>query len=74
LSSTCGSAASSRAATSAAKASPSGPAGTKTTPGLVQSWPPKLATDAVSPSAIAAARSRRAASVITIGLTEPISA
>ena len=71
---TCGSAASRRAATSAMKASPAAPAGTNTTPGLVQSWPPNVATDAVRPSAIAPARARSAASVTTIGLTLPISA
>ena len=52
LSSTCGSAASSRAARSAANASPASPAGTNTTPGFVHSWPPKLETEAVRPSAI----------------------
>ena len=74
MSSTVGSVASSRRATSAAKASPVSPAGTKTTPGFVHSWPPKFATEAVSPPAMASARSASAASVTTIGFTEPISA
>ena len=74
MSSTVGSVAASRAATSEANASPAAPAGTKTTPGFVHSWPPKLATEAVSPSAIASARASSAASVTTRGLTLPISA
>jgi hypothetical protein len=41
---------------------------------LVHSWPPKLLTEATSPSAIAGARAASAASVTTIGLIEPISA
>ena len=40
----------------------------------MQSWPPKFATEAASPSAIASARASSAAAVTTIGFTEPISA
>jgi hypothetical protein len=41
---------------------------------LVHSWPPKLPTDATSPSAMASARAWSARSVTTIGLIDPISA
>ena len=61
-------------ATTAAKSSPAPPAGTSTTPGFVQSCPPKFETEATRPSAIDSARVASAASVTTIGLTEPISA
>ena len=74
MSSTVGSTRSSCAATDRANASPASPAGTKTTPGFVQSWPPKFETDATSPSAMACDRAASAASVTTIGLIEPISA
>ena len=74
MSSTVGSTASSRSATARANESPAEPAGTNTTPGFVQSWPPKFDTEATSPSAIASARAASAASVTTIGLIEPISA
>ncbi len=57
-----------------ANSSPASPSGTKTTPGFVQSWPPKFDTEATSPSAIASARAASAAPVTTIGLIDPISA
>ena len=60
-------------ATASTSRSPASPAGTNTSPGLVQNWPTPRVKEAASPAPICSARSAAAASVTTTGLREPSS-